>query len=204
MVLERLEISSDNHSGVFTHLEPDILEYNVKCALRSTTINKDRGGDRVPAELFQTLKNDAVKVLCSICQKFGKLSSGHRTGKVQSQRRAIPKSVQTTTQLHLFHTLARLCSKSFKRGFSSTWIKNFHMFKLGLEKAEEPEIKLPIFIKLRRKLENSRKISSSALLTMLKPLTVWIIRNCGKVLKKWEYQTTLPVFWETCMQVKKQ
>ena len=68
------------------------------------------------------------------------------------------------------------------------------MFKLGLEKAEEPEIKLPIDIKLRRKLENSRKISSSALLAMLKPLTVWIIRNCGKVLKKWEYQTTLPVF----------
>ena len=54
MVLERLEISSDNHSGVVTHLEPDILEYNIKCALRSITINKDSGGDRVPAELFKS------------------------------------------------------------------------------------------------------------------------------------------------------
>ena len=68
------------------------------------------------------------------------------------------------------------------------------MFKLGLEKAEEPEIKLPIFIRLRTKLKSSRKISTSALLTVLKPLTVWITRNCGKVLKKWDYQTTLPVF----------
>ena len=92
----------DNHVGMVTPLEPDILEYNVKCALRSITINKDSGGDRIPAELFQILKDDAVKVLHSICQKFGTLSSGYRTGKVQSQRRAIPKSVQTTTQLHYF------------------------------------------------------------------------------------------------------
>ena len=143
-MLKRLEIFSDNCNGVVTHLEPDILEYNVKCALRSITINKDSGADRIPAELFQILKHDAVKALCSICQKFGKLSSGHGTGKGQSQRRAIPKNVQTTTQLHLFHTLALLCSKSFKLGFSSTWIKNFQMFKLGSEKAEEWEIKSPI------------------------------------------------------------
>ena len=76
-----------------------------------------------------------------------KLSSGHRTGKgqfsFQSQRMAMPKNAQTTTQLHSSHTLVKKCSKFSKPGFSNTWTMNFQMFKLVLEKAEEPEIKLP-------------------------------------------------------------
>ena len=127
--------------------------------------------------------------------KFGKLSSGHRTGKgqfsFQSQRKAIPKNVQTTTQLHSFHMLARSCSKSSKPGINSTGMKNFHMFMLDLEKAEEPEIKLPTSIGSSKKQGSSRKTSTSALLTMPKPLAVWITTNCGKLLKRWEYQTTL-------------
>ena len=90
----------------------------------------------------------------------------------------------------------------------ATWeaqrTENFQMFKLDLEEAEEPEIKLPISVGSSKKQENSRKTSSSASLTTLKPLTVWITTNCGKFLKRWEYQTTLPASWETCMQVKKQ
>ena len=73
----------DNHNGVSPHLEPDILECEVKRAFASITMNKAIGGDGIPAELFQILKDDAVKVLHSICQQFGKLSSGHRTGKGQ-------------------------------------------------------------------------------------------------------------------------
>ena len=69
-----------NHDGVITHLEPDILDCEVKQALGSITMNKGSGGDGIPAELFQILKGDAVKVLH---QQFGKLSSGHRTGKGQ-------------------------------------------------------------------------------------------------------------------------
>ena len=88
--------ASDNHDGAITHLESDILECEVKWALGS----KASGGDEIPAELFQILKDDAVKVLQSICQQLGKLSSGHRTGKgqfsFQSQRKAMPKNVQTT------------------------------------------------------------------------------------------------------------
>ena len=76
---------------------------------------------------------------------FGKPSSGHKTRKgqfsFQSQRRTMSKKVQTSVQLHLTHMLARLCSKSFKLGFSNTWTKNFQMYKMDLEKAEEPEIK---------------------------------------------------------------
>ena len=81
---------------------------------------------------------------------------------------------------------------------------NFHMFKLVLEKAEEPEIKLPTFTGSSKKQESSRKTSISALLTMLKPLTLWISINCGNFWKRWEYQTTWPASWETYMQVRKQ
>ena len=85
----------DNHNGVITHLEPGILEYEVKWTLESVTMNKASRGDGIPAELFQILKDDAVKVLHSICQQYGKLSSGHRTGKdqfsLQSQRKAREK-----------------------------------------------------------------------------------------------------------------
>ena len=80
----------------------------------------------------------------------------------------------------------------------------FQMFKLVLEKAEEPEIKLPTSTGSSKKQESSRKTSISALLTMPKPLTVWITINCGKFWKRWECQTTWPASWETCMQVRKQ
>ena len=87
----------DNHDDVITHLEPDILECVVKWALGSIIMNKASGGDGIPVELFQILKNDPVKVLHSNASKFGKLGSGYRTGKgqfsLQSQRKAIPRNV---------------------------------------------------------------------------------------------------------------
>ena len=73
----------------------------------------------------------------------------------------------------------------------------------GLKKAKESEIKLPTSVRSLKKQESSRKTSTSALLTTLKPLTVWITTNCGKLLKRWEYQTTLHTSWEICRQVKK-
>ena len=95
----------------------------------------------------------------------------------------MPKDVQTTPQLHSSHMLAKYCSKFSKPGFNSTWTVNFQMFKLGLEKAEEPEIKLPTSVGWSKRQENSRKTSTSALLTMPKPLTVWITMN-WKILKE--------------------
>ena len=101
----------DNHDYVITTLEPDILECKVKWALGSITKNKASGGDGIPSELFQTLKDDAVKVLHSICQHIWKLSNGHRTGKgqfsFQSQRKSMPKNDQTIAQLHSSHTLVK-------------------------------------------------------------------------------------------------
>ena len=91
-----------------------------------------------------------LKRCTQYARKFGKLGSGHRTEKgqfsFQSQRRAMPKNVHTIVQLHSFHMLAKVCSNSFKLGFSSTLAESFQMSKLGLEKAEEPEFKLPTFI----------------------------------------------------------
>ena len=101
----------DNHDGVITHLEPGILECEVKWALESITMNKASGGDRIPVELFQSWKMMLWKCCTQYASKFGKLSSGHRTGKgqfsFQSQIKAMPKNAQTTTQLHSSHTLVK-------------------------------------------------------------------------------------------------
>ena len=89
-------------------------------------------------------------------------------------------------------------------GFGNMWTMNFQMFKLVLEKAEEPDIKLPTSAGSWKKQKSSRKTSISASLAMPKPLTVWITINCGKFWKRWEYQATWPASWETYMQVRKQ
>ena len=97
----------DNHNGVTTHLEPDILECEVKWALRSITTNKASGGDGIPVELFQILKDDAVKVLHSFCQQIWKTQQWPQDWKSQfsfkSQRKTMPKDAQTTAQLPLPH-----------------------------------------------------------------------------------------------------
>ena len=120
------------------------------------------------------------------------------------QRKAKPKNAQTTAQLHSSHTLVKWCLKFSKPGLSNTWTVNFQMFKLVLEKAEEPEIKLQTSTGWSKKQENSRKTSISALLTTPKPSIVLITINCGKFWKRWAYQTTWPASWETCMQVRKE
>ena len=84
------------------------------------------------------------------------------------------------------------------------WTKNFQMFKQDLEKAEEPEIKLPTSAGSQEKQENSRKTSTLASLTMLEALNVWLTRSFGNFWKRGQYQTMLPASWEICMQVKKQ
>ena len=93
----------DNHDGVITHLEPDILECEARWALGSITTKKASGGDGIPMELFQILKDDAVKVLHAICQQIWKTQQFS----FQSQRKAMPKNAQTTAQLHSSHTLVK-------------------------------------------------------------------------------------------------
>ena len=101
----------DNQDGVIIHLEPDILECKVKWALRRITMTKTSGSDGIPVELFQILKDDAVKVLHSVYQQIWKTQQWPQDWKgqfsFQSQRKAMPKNVQTTVQLHSSHTLAK-------------------------------------------------------------------------------------------------
>ena len=110
----------DNYNGVVSHPEPDILEYEVKWALGSTAVNKASGYNGI--ELFKTLKDDAIKVLESICQQSGRLSSSHRTGKGQSSsqfpRRAALQNVQNIRQLHSSPMLVTSCLKSCMLVFS--------------------------------------------------------------------------------------
>ena len=141
-------------------------------------------------ELITTWKSKYLRNWCTI--------STVATGLEKVSFHSNPKETQCQRMFKLPHNCTHLThlvksySKFFKPDFNSTWTMNFQMFKLVLEKAEEPEIKLPTSIGSSKKQESSRKSSTSALLTMPKPLTVWITTNCGKFLKTWGYQTTWP------------
>ena len=157
-----------NHDDVVIHLEPDILECEVKRALISSTKNKASGGGRILAELFQILKDD-VKVLHSMRQQIWKTQQWpqdwERSISSQSQRRARPENVQTITQLHSFHMLIRQCLKSFKLGYGSTWTENFQMYKLDLEKSRETRDEVANIHWIIEKVRNFREIPTSASLT---------------------------------------
>ena len=122
-------------------------------------MNKAGEGDGIPAELFQILKDGAVKVLHSICQQIWKMQQWPQAWK---RSVSIPISKKgSVKEFSNYHTIALIshtskvkCSKSFKLGFSSMWTKKFQMHKLDLEKAEEPEIKLPTSIRLLKKQGN--------------------------------------------------
>ena len=146
-------------------------------------MNKASGCDRIPAELFQILKQDAVTVLHSIYQQIWKTAVATRLEK--SVFIPIPKK-GNAKECSNYHTIAltshasKLMLKILQTRLQQYVNREFLMFKLVLEKAEEPEIKLPISAGSWKKQERSRKTSISALLTMPKPLTVWITTNCGK------------------------
>ena len=138
----------DNHDGMITHIEPDILECEVKQALGSITMKEASRGDGIPGELFWNLKDDALKMLHSICQQIWKTQQWPQDWK-RSIFTPTPKKGDAKEGSN-YHTItliahgSKVMLKFSKPGFSSTWTKNFQMYKLGLEKApEEPEIKLP-------------------------------------------------------------
>ena len=132
---------------MITHLEPDILECEVKWGLRSITMNKASGGDQIPVELFQILKDDAVKVLHSICQQIWKTQQWPQDWK-RSVFILIPKKGNTKEcsnycAIVLISHVNKVMLKILQARLNSTLSVNFQMFQLDLEKAEEPEIKLP-------------------------------------------------------------
>ena len=193
---------------MITQLEPDILECKVKWALGSISTSKASGGDRISAELFQILKDDAVKVLHSICQQIQKTQQWPQDWK-RSVFIPIPKK-GNAKECSNYHTIT-LISHTTKVIFKFLQARPQQYFKweitdvhTGFRKGRGSEIKLPVSVGLQKKQENCRKTSTSASLTLPKPLTSWITTNCVKFLKRWECQTTWPATWEICMQIKKQ
>ena len=176
--------------------------------LESITMNKASGCDGIPAELFQILKDDAVKVLHSICQQIWKTQQWPQDWKrsvfTPIPKKGNPKACSNYHTIALISHASKVILKILQDRLQQYVTVNYQMFKPVLEKAEEPEIKLPTSDGSSKNQESSRKTCISALLTMPKPLTVWITINCGKFWKRWEYQTTWPASWETYMQVRKQ
>ena len=158
----------------------------------SMTMNKASRGDGIPVELFQILKEDAVKGLHSICQQIWKTEKWPWNWKISVfisiPKKGNAKECSNYCTIELISHASKIMLKILQARLQQ--LVNFQMFKLVLEKAEEPEIKLPTSPGSLKKQESSRKISTSALLTMPKPLTLWITTNCGKFLKRWKYQTT--------------
>ena len=178
----------DNHDGVITHLEPDILECEVKQVLGRITMNKTSGGDGIPAELFQVLKYDAVKVLHSIWQQIWKTQQWPQDWK-RLVFIPIPKKGNAKECSNFISHASKVMLKILQARLQQYMNCELPDVQAGFQKAEEPEIKLPTSVGSLNKQESSEKISISALLTMPKPLTMWITTNCGKFLKRWEYQT---------------
>ena len=149
-----------------------------------------------------------LKVLHSICQQVWKTHQWPQDWKrsvfIPIPKKGNAKECSNYCTIALISHASKVTLKILQARLQQYLNRELLMFKLVLEKAEEPEIKLPTFAGSSKKQESSRKTSISASLTMPKSLTVWITINCGKFWKRWEYQTTWPASWETRMQVRKQ
>ena len=177
---------------MITYLEPDILECEVKWVFGSITMNKTSGGDGIPVEIFQILKDDAVKVMHSICQQIWKTQQRPQDWKrsvfIPILKKGNDKDCSNYCTIALITHASKVILKLLQARLQQYVNREIQMFKLVLEKAEEPEIKLQTSTGSSKKQETSRT-STSALLTTSKPSTVLITTNHGKFLKKWGYPT---------------
>ena len=183
----------DNHNGVITHLEPDILECEVEGALGSITTNKASGGDGITVELFQILKDDAVKVLHSICQQIWKTQQWPQDWK-RSVLIPIPKKGNAKCSNYRTIVLISHASKVMLKILQAR-LQQYVNHELpdvqpGFRKGRGTRDQTADIHWIIKKQDSSGKTSISALLTMPKPLTVWTTTNCGIFFKRWEYQTT--------------
>ena len=168
------------------------LECEVKWALGSITTNKASGGDGIPVELFpkRWCCESATLNMPANLENSAATTGLEKVIFIPIPKKGNAKEFSSYCTIALISHASKVMLKISKPGFSNTWTVNFQMFKLDLEKAEKPEIKLPTSIGSSKKQKSSRKTSISALLTMPKPLTVWITINCGKFFKRWVNKTT--------------
>ena len=169
---------------MITHLEPDILECEVKWALENTTTNQASGGDGIPGELFQILKDDAVKVLHSICQQIWKTQQWPQDWKrsvfIPAPKDGNAKECSNYCTIALISNASKVMLKILQAKLQEYVNRELPDVQAGFRKGRGTREQIAKSVGSWKKQESSRKTSISALLTMPKPLTVWITINCGK------------------------
>ena len=174
----------DNHDGVITDLEPDILECEVKWALGSITTNKASGGDGIPVELFQILKDDAVKVLHSICQQIWKTQPWPWDWKssvfIPIPRNGNAKECSNYRTIALISHASKVMLKILQARLQQYVTRELPDVQAGFRKGRGTREQIANICWITEKAREFRKTCNSALLTTPKPLTVWIAINCGK------------------------
>ena len=190
----------DNHDRVITHLGPDILQCKVNWALGRITMNKARGGDGIPVEPFQILKDDAMKVLHSTCQQIWKTRQWPQDWKrsvfIPIPKKGNAKECSNYCTIALISHASKVMLKILQARLQQFMNHELPNVQDGFRKgrgARDQIANIHWIIKKKQKNQESfRKTSISASLTTPKSLTVWITTNCGKFFNRWEYQTTLP------------
>ena len=174
----------DDHNGVITHLEPDVLECEVKWALGSITMNKATGGDRIPVELLQILKDDAVKVLHLICQQIWKTQQWPQDWKrsvfIPIPKKGNAKECSNYRTIVLISHARKVMLKILQAMLQQYVNRELPDVQAGFRKGRGTRDQIANIQWIIKKQESSRKTSISAFLTMPKPLTVWITITCRK------------------------
>ena len=174
----------DNHDDAITHLERGILECEVKWALESITTNKASGGDGIPVELFQILKDDAVKVLHSICQQIWKTQQWPQDWKrsvfIPIPKKSSAKECSNCHTIALISHASKVMLKILQARLQEYMNHELPDVQAGFRKGRRTRGQIANIHWIIKKQESSRKTSISALLTKPKPLTVWITINYGK------------------------
>ena len=185
---------------MITHLEPDILECEVNWALENITTNKASGGDGIPAELFQNLKDDAVKVLHSICQQWPQ--DCKTSVFIPILKKCSAKECSNYRTIALISQASKVTLKILHARLQQYMNCELPDVQAGFRKGTRDQIASICWI-----IEKAREFQKNIYFCFIdyaKSLTVWITTNCGKFWKRWEYQTSWPASWETCMQVRKE
>ena len=184
----------DNHNGVITHLEPDILECKVKWALGSIIMNKASGGDGIPVELFQILRDDAVKVVHSICQQIWKTQQWPQDWKrlvfIPIPKKGNAKECSNYRTIALISHASKVMLKILQARLQQYVNRELPGVQAGFRKGRGTRDQIANIYWIIKRAKSSRKASISVLLTMPKPLTVWTSTNSGKFFKRLKYQTT--------------
>ena len=173
---------------MITHLESDILEREVKWALGSITMNKSSGGDGIPAELFQILKDGAVKVLHSVCQQIWKSQQWPQDWKrsvfIPIPKKGNAKKCSNYCIIALISHASKVMLKILQARLQQYVNQMLPGVQAGFRKGRRTRDQLPASAGSKKQQENSRQTSTFVSLITLKSLTVWITTNCGKFLKR--------------------